>query len=179
MIKSPKAKKLTDFLLLLFIVFSLLAVIYFGSVSILKTLYPRKYIEFVEKYSQSNNLSEEFVFAVIECESGFDKDAVSNMGAVGLMQILPSTAEEIAHKLGVKDYDLTSPEDNIRFGCYYLRYLLDIYKGDIVYSLCAYNAGLNNVSYWIFDDIDEIPVEQTRNYVKKIIKCQKIYNVYY
>lgn len=66
MTKSKKAKRLTDIFLLVLIVFSLVTVIYFGSVSILKTLYPRKYIEFVEKHAQSNNLSEEFVFAVIE-----------------------------------------------------------------------------------------------------------------
>ena len=160
------------------LVLVIIAVISIFLVSFWK-IFPIKYKSLIVEYSKQFNLQPELVSSLIYAESGFDKDAVSNMGAVGLMQILPSTAEEIAHKLGVKDYDLTSPEDNIRFGCYYLRYLLDIYKGDIVYSLCAYNAGLNNVSYWIFDDIDEIPVEQTRNYVKKIIKCQKIYNVYY
>ena len=77
MTKSPRAKKLTDTLLLLFLVFSLLTLIYFGSVSILKTLYPRRYSEFVEIYASENNLNEDFVFAVIECESGFDKNAVS------------------------------------------------------------------------------------------------------
>lgn len=142
-------------------------------------IFPIKYKPLIVEYSNQFNLQPELISSLIYAESGFDKSAVSNMGAVGLMQIMPSTAEEIANKLGVKEYDLTSPNDNIQFGCYYLRYLLDIYKGDMVYALCAYNAGLNNVNYWDFDNVNEIPIEQTRSYVQKILKCQKFYNVYY
>jgi len=165
-------KKVIIFILIIFAIISIFLILFLN-------IFPIKYKSIIVEYSKQFDLQPELVSSLIYAESSFDKDAISNMGAVGLMQVLPSTAEEIAHKLNVNGYDMTSPEDNIRFGCYYLRYLLDIYEGDVVYSLCAYNAGLNNVSYWSFDDVDEIPVEQTRNYVKKIIRCQKIYNMYY
>lgn len=143
-------------------------------------IFPIKHKALIVKYSEQFDLSPELVSSIIKTESGFDSDAVSEMGAVGLMQILPSTATEIAGKLGINTYDLYNPEDNIKFGCYYLKYLLNYYKGDIVYSLCAYNAGLNNVSYWDFGgDVDKVPISQTKNYVKKVLRNQKIYKLYY
>ena len=146
----------------------------------LRNLYPIKYKDLIVEYSVKYNLEPELVSSLIGAESGFDKDAVSNAGAVGLMQVLPSTAVEISNKLGVEYYDLHSPRDNIEFGCYYLKYLLDYYKGDVVYSLCAYNAGINNVKYWDFNgDVDKIPIKQTKNYVKKILRSYWMYgNIY-
>ena len=78
----------------------LLSVIYFGALSLLKTLYPLKYEDYVEVYAKENNLSPAFVYAVIKCESNFDKDAVSSVGATGLMQIMPDTFDWINMKLG-------------------------------------------------------------------------------
>jgi len=143
-------------------------------------LFPIKYKDKIVEYTEYYNLAPELVSSLINAESSFDKDSISSAGAVGLMQILPTTAVEIAEKLGRNGYDLHNPSDNIEFGCYYLKYLIDYYEGDIVYALCAYNAGLNNVSYWNFDgDIEKIPINQTKNYVKKILNNQKIYKLFY
>ena len=103
----------------------LLSVIYLGTLSLLKTLYPLKYEDYVEVYAKQNNLSPSFVYAVIECESSFDNEAVSYIGATGLMQIMPDTFKWIAEKLGevYSEGLLYDPETNIRYGTYYLSYL--------------------------------------------------------
>ena len=145
-----------------------------------RKIYPIKYKDIIVEYSERYNISPELISSVINAESGFDRGAVSSAGAIGLMQVLPSTAKEIGGKLGYKEYDLYNVKINIEFGCYYFRYLLDIYNQDVVMSLCAYNAGLNNVKYWGFNgEIDKIPVIQTKNYVKKIVKTIQVYKVFY
>lgn len=185
---SPKAKKLTDFLLLLLIVFSLLAVIYFGSVSILKTLYPRRYIEFVEIYSAENNLSEEFVYAVIECESGFDKNAVSYLDARGLMQIMPETFLWLQEKRGEKlsEESIFEPETAIDYGCYFYGILLGQF-GDEATAVAAYHAGAGSVEEWLNDEkysadgktLSDIPYPSTKKYVDKVMRVKNIYQKLY
>lgn len=188
MTNTPKAKKLTDFFLLLLMVFSLLAVIYFGSVSILKTLYPRRYIEFVEKYALSNNLSEEFVFAVIECESGFDKDAVSYVGAEGLMQIMPETFEWLQDKRGeeLSPESTFIPETAIDYGCYFYGMLMEQF-GNEATAVAAYHAGAAQVENWLADEeysydgktLKDIPYPSTKEYVEKVMRVKDIYNKLY
>ena len=143
-------------------------------------IFPIKYKDLIVKYSVEFDLSPQLVSSLISAESGYDSDAVSYAGAIGLMQVLPTTAEEVASKLNLAEYDLFNPNDNIHIGCYYLRYLLGHYNGDIIYALSAYNAGLNNVKYWKFNgDVEKIPVNQTKNYVKKILRNIKIYKALY
>ncbi len=188
MTNSHKAKKLTDYLLLMLMVFSLVTVIYFGSVSILKTLYPRKYIEFVEKYSQSNNLSEEFVFAVIECESGFDKDAVSYLGAGGLMQVMPETFLWLQEKRGesLPDESIFEPETAIDYGCYFYGMLLEQFENEAT-AVAAYHAGAAQVEKWLSDKkysddgktLKDIPYPSTKQYVEKVMRVKEIYNRLY
>ena len=146
----------------------------------IRIIYPIKYKDLIVKYSGEYNVAPEIVSAIINTESSFNKNAISEMGAEGLMQVLPSTAEEISTKLNLKEYNLFDPSTNIHFGCFYLRYLLDYYNNDYIYALCAYNAGINNVRYWTFDgDIEEIPVKQTKKYVKKIVKTIQVYKAFY
>lgn len=188
MTKSPKAKNLTDFFLLLLIVFSLLTVIYFGSVSILKTLYPRRYIDFVEKHAQINNLSEEFVFAVIECESGFDKDAVSYLGAKGLMQIMPETFLWLQEKRGERldEESVFTPEVAIDYGCYFYGMLMSQFENEAT-AVAAYHAGANQVEKWLGDKnysddgktLKEIPYHSTKKYVEKVMRIKNIYKKLY
>ena len=188
MTKSHKAKKLTDFLLLMLTVFSLVTVIYFGSVSILKTLYPRKYIEFVEKYSQSNNLSEEFVFAVIECESGFDKNAVSYLGAEGLMQVMPETFLWLQEKRGesLPEESIFEPETAIDYGCYFYGMLTEQFENEAT-AVAAYHAGATQVEIWLSDKkysddgktLKDIPYPSTKQYVEKVMRVKNIYNRLY
>ena len=188
MTKSPKAKKLTDLLLLLIMVFSLLTVIYFGSVSILKTLYPRRYIDFVEIYSAENNLSEEFVYAVIECESGFDKNAVSYLDARGLMQIMPETFSWLQEKRGenLPEESIFEPETAIDYGCYFYGLLMEQFDDEAT-AVAAYHAGAASVESWLASTdysadgktLTDIPYPSTKKYVDKVMKVKNIYTKLY
>lgn len=183
-----KPKRLTKLLFVLLTVFSLVTVIYFGSVSILKTLYPRKYIEFVEIYSHSNNLSEEFVFAVIECESGFDKNAVSYLGAEGLMQVMPETFEWLQEKRSeeLPAESIFDAETAINYGCYFYGMLLEQF-GNEATAVAAYHAGAAKVSEWLSDEkysddgktLKDIPYPSTKKYVEKVMRVKNIYNKLY
>lgn len=171
------------------IVLSVMAVLLvLGSRSVLKSLYPQGYSEFVEMYASENNLSTDFVYAVIKCESSFDKDAVSNVGAKGLMQIMPDTFDWIKGRL--KDdssyEDIFEPELNIKYGCYLYGYLMDKYQSEEL-SIAAYHAGMGNVDKWLKDEnysddgksLTNIPFPTTKKYVTKVIETKKIYQKLY
>ena len=152
-------------------------------------LYPVKYKSVIEKYAQVFNIDPVLICAVINTESGFKKDAVSAVGAKGLMQIMPSTAQEIAAKLNVSNFNeemLFVPDVNIRFGCYYLKYLLTMYNQNIVNSVAAYNAGFNKVNEWLKvleytsgGSVVNPPIPETKNYLKKVSSAIKIYKLRY
>ena len=166
----------------------LVSVIYFGAMSLLKTLYPLRYEEYVEVYAKENNLSPAFIYAVIKCESDFDKDAVSYVGATGLMQIMPDTFDWINLRLGENaDYSMASdPETSIKYGCYLYGYLLTKF-GSVREALAAYHAGIGNVEKWLNDTsysddgktLNSIPYPSTNKYVKKVIQTQNIYEKLY
>ena len=149
--------------------------------------YPLKYRAIIKRYSSEYNLSENLVTSVINVESGFKKNCVSSANAKGLMQLIDSTAEDISKKLNVDNYDLFDPNTNVRFGCYYLRFLIDYYDGNIENALCAYNAGLANVNNWLKDDnfaingikLINTPFQETNKYLEKIHSNQKIYKIIY
>ncbi|MBQ8503101.1 MAG: lytic transglycosylase domain-containing protein [Clostridia bacterium] len=165
-----------------------LSVIFFGTVSILKVLYPIDYNKFVEIYSKENNLSPSFVFAVIECESGFDKNAESSVGARGLMQIMPETFFWLQTKTGEKlsDDALYDPETSIKYGCYFYGMLMQEFKNEEA-ALAAYHAGMGNVRKWLQDErysldgetLYDIPFPSTKNYVHKVMKTKNIYDLLY
>lgn len=163
-------------------------VIIFGTQSILKTLYPIHYSNFVEKFANENNLQTAFVYAVIECESGFDKQAVSYAGAKGLMQLTPDTFEWLQSKKKEKlgEEKLFDPETNIEYGCYFYGILLKEYKNEAT-AVAAYHAGMGNVSKWLRDErysldgktLYDIPFENTKKYVEKVTKTKNIYSKLY
>ena len=130
-------------LISLVLILSLISVIIvYNSVYLaLQTVYPRRYSEFVEKYSQEFQINEAFLYAVIETESGFNKDAVSEVGAKGLTQIMPDTFKWLQSKTGEKyeDDDLFDPEISIKYGSFLLKYLLDEFE-DPKTALAAYHA---------------------------------------
>ncbi len=145
--------------------------------------FPVRNKKFVASVCEKYDLEVSLVLAVINVESGWDEDAVSSSGAVGVMQVMPSTAEEVAMRLGLTNYDITDFEDNVTIGCWYLRYLLDMF-GDLRLALCAYNAGPNNVRDWLdnpeYSDngkLTKIPFKETRNYVKKVNFNKKVYDI--
>lgn len=150
--------------------------------------YPKKYSAVVAKQAEAYALEESLVYAVIKAESDFDPEAVSPVGAVGLMQLMPETfAWMQSHVGGEYDADaLRDPAVNIRFGCALLRLLLDEY-GDLRTALCAYNAGMGNVTSWLSDGaysddgitLKEIPFDETRLYVQKVLRYKEIYEELY
>ena len=180
--------KLKKFIALILTSAVLLSVLYFGALSLLKTLYPMKYEDYVEVYSKENNLPPAFVYAVIHCESGFDENAISGVGATGLMQIMPDTFDWINMKL---DEDIpysmaTVPETNIKYGCFLYGYLLSKY-GRVQEALAAYHAGTGNVDKWLKDEthssdgktLHSIPFPTTNKYVKKVMLTENIYEKLY
>lgn len=162
--------------------------IFFGTRSILKVLYPMEYTEFVETYCRENNLSPYFVLAVIECESGFDEKAESYVGARGLMQIMPETFMWLTTKTGesLSEDDLYRPEISIKYGCYYYRMLLDEFTNEEA-AVAAYHAGTGNVREWLKDErysldgetLYNIPFPSTKAYVDKVMKTKNIYQKLY
>ena len=123
---------------------------------------------------------------MIKAESNFDPTVKSASDARGLMQLMEETAVERSNIIAdesVEVYDLYDPETNIRLGTSYLKYLIDLYDGNIVLAVTAYNAGLGNVEQWIKDgiikkdgsDIENIPYQETSNYVRKILNNYQMY----
>ena len=150
--------------------------------------YPIRYADYVEKYSQEFAVDKYLVYAVIKAESEFNEKAVSDKGAVGLMQVMPTTGEEAAKKIGIENYSekkLIEPDTNIRIGCYYIAFLLDRYGGDIRTAMSAYNAGYGNVDNWLareqaeYISAENIPFGETRKYIVKIINNYDKYKEIY
>lgn len=152
-------------------------------------LYPIEYSEIVEKYSNEYGLDKALVFAIIKCESGFDKNAQSSIGAKGLMQLTDETYEWVQSKFKDSDNDtanLFDEEKNIQAGCRLLRLHFDDF-GDTKTVLCAYHAGRNITYDWLADDryssdgkmLDKVPYKDTSSYVDKVIKTIEKYNNIY
>ena len=148
---------------------------------------PLGYEDWVLQYAKQFRLPPALPFAIILHESGYRAQVVSPAYAVGLMQILPQTGAQIAQGLG-EAYDedsLYDPETNIRFGCWYLRHLLDELGGDPAYAIAAYNAGPKAVGKWLRNKRDaaqtqfvaEIVYQETNRYVRRVLTSMKKYEV--
>lgn len=146
------------------------------------------YENYITKYSNYFGVDSLLVKVVMKKESNLSYSVVSNKGAVGLMQIMPKTALEIAKQLDIVNYSdskLKEVEINIMFGTYYLRRLLNYYNNNLILVLSAYNAGLGNVENWYSKNrmlakrIREIPFKETRSYVRSIIFTYKLYKFLY
>lgn len=151
----------------------------------LKQTHPIKYENYVERYAKEYHLDKYLVYAVIKTESGFRPDAVSNVGARGLMQIMEETFDWIKYKLSddtTDYYDMYDPETNIRYGCFLLGYLCDEF-GNTDAAMAAYHAGRGRVNEWLLDErystdgvhLDTIPISDTAHYVSKINKAMDTY----
>lgn len=168
-----------------FPVYSFFAIVFlavFGLSCLYGYFFPVKYKSEIEEASKRFGVDEAVVYATINVESRFKKRAVSRKGAVGLMQILPSTAQELAQKLNMESYDLKNPKDNIVLGTYYLSLLQEKFA-DRDMACCAYNAGPANVSSWLLQTeysedgktLKKIPFKETREYVMKFERSYKYY----
>lgn len=150
--------------------------------------YPVKYSQIVEKCADEYDVPCEMIYAVIHTESAFTPDAVSHVGAKGLMQIIDETNEWIAFATGeeVMAERIFEPEFNIRRGTWLLSYLYKKF-GAWEESLAAYNAGIGRVQGWLSDPkystdgvtLDHIPFSETREYVKRVITASEKYRELY
>lgn len=184
-----KKKTLIIVGVILFLIFLIFA-IFKPQNWILKKLYKLEYSEYVYKYAEENDIDPYLIFAIIKAESNFNRNIESSSGAIGLMQLMESTAVEKANEIGqeiaVKEA-LFNPEINIKIGTSYYAYLIKHYKGNEKLALAAYNAGMGNVDKWIEEgtikedgsDLENIPYKETNNYVRKILRNYKIYKELY
>jgi soluble lytic murein transglycosylase len=147
---------------------------------------PLRHEDIIRQQANDKNLDPSLIAGVIYVESRF-RDQTSHAGAKGLMQLMPATADYIAHKSGGTEFvqgDLATPQINIAYGSWYLRYLLDHYNGNTALALAAYNAGEGKVDQWWqeaadrgenFSVADHIPFPETRAYVTKVLDARGKY----
>jgi soluble lytic murein transglycosylase len=151
---------------------------------------PLRHEDIIRQQARDKGLDPALIAGVIYAESHFIDGRTSSAGAQGLMQLTPATAQYIARKSGGTAFrvsDLGTPQVNIAYGAFYLRYLMARYGGDVPLVLAAYNAGEGNVDKWIAQarardkdlDIGAIPFGETRSYVTKVLDARKEYRASY
>ena len=184
---------MSKFKLKIIITFTIFFVIIFAASRLptaQKFFYPFPYREKVESNAARYRVDRFLAISVMKVESNFVEGATSKSGAVGLMQIMPDTANWIATQLDENPpsiNQLHNSDTNIKYGIWYLAELEDEFFGNDVLALAAYNAGRGNVHHWMenkgwrknFSDVDEIPFNETKNYVKKVLACREIYSQLY
>lgn len=154
----------------------------------LRSSYPLIYEEEINLYSEEYNVDKTLIYAIIKTESNFRPNAVSSAGAIGLMQIMPSTLEWLTMYTN-EDYetlDLYNTQTNIKYGVLYLSILLDRYESESA-IICAYNAGIGNVDSWLKNqeystdgiNIIHIPFDETRAYLDKVLNSKQMYQQLY
>ena len=150
---------------------------------------PLAYASIIRQQAAAKHLDPALIAAVIYAETRF-RPRTSPAGAEGLMQMEPETAQFLAHRSGATTFtvsDLGTPQVNIAYGSYYLRYLLNEYNGNKVLALAAYNGGETNVNRWLAQKraqhqrfrISNIPIAQTQAYVKEVLNKQRAYRSKY
>lgn len=155
-----------------------------------KFFYPFAYQDIIYRNSLKYDISPYLVAGIIRNESKFMPQARSPKGAVGLMQLMPETANWVAAQTKQPDFnerDLEIPEVNIRLGTWYLAELKDEFGDNEVLTLAAYNGGRGNVKNWMkqngwtlaFQDIEQIPFKETREYVRKVLRDKVRYQELY
>ena len=152
--------------------------------SLWSVAYPTVYLPTIRAFSTSR-LDPYLAAAIIREESQYDARAVSRVGAIGLMQLMPSTAQAVAQRNGgaVSRDDLFDHETNIRYGVGYLDQLLGQFNGNLVQAVAAYNAGPHIVTSWTkkFGDkepdefVEMIPYQETRQYVRRVLRSYREY----
>ncbi len=184
---ASKKKKSTLVLLVWALVISLCVTL--SLTPILKLVYPLQFEDAINTSAKMYNLDDTLIMGIISAESNFKPEAASHKDAYGLMQLKDDTALWCIENLSLdisKD-DIRNPETNIRIGCAYMRYLIDLYDGNTKTAIAAYNAGLGNVNKWLSDkryadggtSLRAIPFEETKNYVEKVQKRSEIYSRLY
>ena len=147
---------------------------------------PLRHDDIIRQQAADKNVDAALIAGVIYVESRF-RDQTSHAGAKGLMQLMPETADYIAHKSGGTRFeraDLATPQINIAYGTWYLRYLLDKYDENTILALAAYNGGEGKVDEWrreaaargeTFRVADHVPFKETRDYVQRVLEARGDY----
>lgn len=169
----------------------ILVLTFMGAVAVrsgMQVLYPKRYADIVEKYSERYGVEENLIYAVIRTESSFDPSATSDVGAQGLMQIMPDTADWLCYRFGEDAHavDLRDEDTAIRFGTYFLKLLQEQF-GDTRTVLAAYHAGMGRVQGWLREPqyspdgktLQTIPFRDTAHYVDKVERAMQTYNNLY
>ncbi len=139
-------------------------------------LFPFPYQQQIRQYATKEQINPLLVISVMRKESTFDPDINSAVGAVGLMQIVPPTAQWVAEQIQLANYSLTNPEDNIKIGTWYLKHNHHRYQNDSLLAVASYNAGTSNVNAWLeiseIGDrdlfVEQIPFAETKDYVEGV-----------
>jgi soluble lytic murein transglycosylase len=144
---------------------------------------PLRHEDIIRQQASDKDVPADLIAAVIYAESRF-RDQTSHAGARGLMQITPSTARAIESLSGGQTFrfdDLADPDINIRYGTFYLHYLLQRFGDNEVAALAAYNAGETNVSAWGGSNLEvgDIPFPETRQYVENVLEKRVEYARHY
>jgi len=140
------------------------------------SLFPFPYEAEILKYAQQEEINPLLSISVMRKESTFNPTISSSVGAVGLMQIVPPTAKWAAEQIGMSEYSLTNPEDNIEIGTWYLSHNHHRYQDDSLLAVASYNAGTGNVNAWLqrYDInnrdrfVEQIPFPETKDYVEGV-----------
>jgi soluble lytic murein transglycosylase len=144
---------------------------------------PLRHEDIIRQQAAEKGVPPDLIAAVIYSESRF-RDQTSKAGARGLMQITPATAKLIEKLSGGQTFkfeDLSDPDINIRYGTFYLRYLIEKFGNNDIAALAAYNAGENNVVAWGGSNlrVDDIPFPETRGYVESVLDKREEYARHY
>ncbi|MDD3146855.1 MAG: transglycosylase SLT domain-containing protein [Candidatus Riflebacteria bacterium] len=157
-----------------------------------KALYPIVYEQAVRENSKRFGIDPFWILSIMREESHFKPDTLSRSNAMSLMQILPTTGKWIAGKLGEKGFHkdhLWKTDLNIRYGSWYLRYLADLFKGDLYLASASYNGGQGNIQRKVeagpyaglpvLERLDRVPLPETRDYYKKVMGSHQNYTRLY
>ena len=160
----------------------------------LELLYPRNFNKIISKYCAEYNIPEEILYSLIRSESFFDSKIVSSAGAIGLSQLMDSTASDVAKKLKLKEFDLRDAEVNVQLGSFYLNELHTRLEDDWLLAFFSYNTGITRIRRWgkslkaAFNNrsylpedlfLEIIPYQETREYGRKLVGAASMYGWLY
>lgn len=175
-----------------YIIFILLFIVFLSINTnlIWQLMYPIKYEEEIKYYTSEFGTNPYLVLSVIKVETSFNADKISSAGAMGLMQLMPNTANWIIEEGDFSEFteaEIMEPDVNIALGSWYLSYIYERFDGNVYVTIAAYNAGPGNVTKWLNDgvwdgtveNIDQIPIGETRHYIQRVLHYYNRYKWVY
>lgn len=150
--------------------------------------YPLAFGDKINAMSEKYDLPSTLIAGIVKTESDFDEDVIASDGGMGLMQLMPETAQWCAQQMGIpyEEEKLLDADYNLDMGSFYLSYLINHYQNEGI-AIIAYNAGLGNMDEWLADGTittdpqtwDNVPFTISRNYIKRVRRAQNVYEAFY